>query len=254
MVSKSQQIEDKIRNSYIESDIISREELFHLLAKFFYPDMKQSTLNWRIHELKNSGVIIPVKQGVYRLLKAKKIFRPDITNKQKQINRVINNNLPNVSYCSWNSNWLNEFSRHQAYSNILILNVEKEFVQSIFHLLLDNSFQNLYLEPSQNIIDNYISENKDSIAIIPLVTKSPIFKIARVPIPRLEKILVDAFCDKKLLNAFKGEELKTIFINAFEEYRIDLAKLINYSRRRKKENQIKDFLVQNFILKKEMFL
>jgi hypothetical protein len=198
-------------------------------------------------------VLIPVEQGVYRLSEGKKVFSPLISNKQKRINRIINNAYKDINYCSWNSNWLNEFSRHQAFTNILILNIEKEFMKPVFHLLMDNSFRNLYIDPDQVMIYDYISENRDSIAIIPFITKSPVFKITGVPAPGLEKILVDTFCDNNLLQPYKGEELKVIFSNAFNEYIIDISKLINYSRRRKKEKQIKDFLSQNQIVEKDVF-
>ncbi|MCF7920920.1 MAG: hypothetical protein K9N06_13525 [Candidatus Cloacimonetes bacterium] len=253
MVSLLNKIEDKIRSTFIDNDTIRREELYHLLEEYFYPDLKDSTFDWRIYELKKSGVIVPVKQGLYKLSQGEKIYIPLISNKQKRINRLVNNNINGISYCSWNSNWLNDFSRHQAFSNIVLLNVEKEFMQTVFHLLIDNSFQNVYLDPDQKVVDTYISENKDSIVIIPLVSKSPVYKIARVPVPQLEKILVDIFCDNKILYTYKGEELATIFRNAFDEYRIDISRLINYSRRRKKENQIKIFLIQNHILEKELF-
>ena len=248
------EIEDKVRSTYINTNIIRRKELYRLLVENFYPELKASTFDWRIYELKKSKVIVPVKQGVYKLSKEINIYNPVVSGMQKKINQLINNKYKTISYCSWNSNWLNDFSRHQAFSNILFLDVEKEFMQSIFYLLLDNSFKNVYLYQDQSIIDNYISENKESIVIISLVSKSPIYKIGRVPVPQLEKILVDIFCDKKLLYAYKGEEIVSIFQNAFDEYIIDISKLINYSRRRKRENQIKAFLIQNHILEKELFI
>ena len=254
MKNLSQQIEDKIRSTFMDSDIIRREDIFLLLEDNFYPNLKKSTLNWRIYVLKKSNIIVSVKQGVYKLLKEKKIYAPVISSKQKRINRLINNSYKTISCCSWNSNWLNDFSRHQAFTNILFIEAEKEFMQSVFHLLLDSSFKNVYLHPDQSVVDNYISENKESIVIIPLISKSPIYQIARAPIPELEKILVDVFCDKKLLNAYKGEELLRIFQTVFDEYRIDISRLINYSRRRKQEIQIKKFLIQNHILKKELFV
>ena len=247
-------IEDKIKNKFANVEVIKRKELYDFLQTNFFPNLKLSTFDWRIYELKNSNIIVPVKQGVYKLSSEKKVYHPTISNKQKRINRLINNNYKIIDYCSWNSNWLNDFSRHQAFSNTLIIDVERELKQSIFHLLTDNSFQNVYLEPDQKVIDTYISENKESIVIDSLISKSPIYQIARVPIPQIEKILVDLFCDDKILYAFKGEEQVTIFRNAFDEYKIDISRLINYSRRRKKESQLKEFLIQNHILKKEIFL
>ncbi|MDO9576831.1 MAG: hypothetical protein Q7J16_03020 [Candidatus Cloacimonadales bacterium] len=248
------QIAHTVKNRFATVEVIRRQELYDLLQQEFFPDLKETTFRWRIYELKQSNIIVPIKRGIYKLSQAKKSYVPALSVSQRKINRLISKTFNDIQYCSWNSNWLNDFSRHQAFSNTLFLDVEKELIQSVYHLLIDNSFKNIYLAPDQNIIDTYISENKESIVIKPLISKSPIIKITRVPIPTLEKILVDLFFDDKLLNAYKGHEQITIFESAFDEYQIDISRLINYSRRRKRENQLKDFLIQNQILRREIFL
>ena len=254
MLSLNKRIEIKIRNTYSSSDKIRKDDLYKLLSESFYKDLKLSTFYWRIHELKKAGVIVPVEKGVYKLSEEKKVYSPMISNKQRRINRLINNAYKDINYCSWNSNWLNEFSRHQAYSNVLILNIEREFMKPVFHLLTDKAFMNLYINPDKVMFDDYISENRESIVIIPFITKSPVLKITRVPTPRLEKILVDTFCENNLLQAYRGEELNVIFSNAFNDYIVDIAKLVNYSCRRKKDKELKDFLIQNKIIEKDVMV
>jgi hypothetical protein len=227
--------------------------LYNFIQSKFYPDLKEETFRWRVYELRQEKLIVPIKRGIYKLYSKEETYIPDVTNIQKKINRLLNNTYTEFTYCSWNSSWLNSFSRHQIFTNTLFIEVDTDLVQSVFHLLNDNSFKNVYIAPDENIIDNYISENKESIVVKPIISKSPTYKISNVPVPYLEKMLVDLFCEDKLLRAFQGHEQVTIFRNAFDEYKIDISRLINYSRRRKKEHQIKDFLIQNDILKKELF-
>lgn len=228
--------------------------MYNLIQQQFSPALKETTFRWYVYELKRANIIISVKRGVYKLFTGKKDYYPALSNKQKRVSRLVNKSYSNISYCSWNSSWFNDFAQHQAASNILFLEVESELIEPVFYLLLDNSIQNVYIEPDKETIDDYISENRESVIIKPLITKSPLYKYHSVPIPHLEKILVDLFCDDKLLQAYQGEELIIIFRNAFDEYKVNISRLLNYSRRRnRKVNKLKDFLIQNKILERRLF-
>ena len=68
---------------------------------------------------------------------------------------------------------------------------------------------------------------------------------SKVAVPTLEKILVDLYCDEKLFFAFQGSQLDKIFEGAFEKYSINLSRLINYAKRRNREEGVKQFLLKN---------
>ncbi|MFA5498680.1 MAG: DUF6577 family protein [Candidatus Cloacimonadia bacterium] len=244
---------NKIRERLPARGCFTSNELTNLLKRH-YPELKKSTLYWKISELKRKGLITPVKKGIYMLTESKKVYEPIVSDLQGQISNIISNSYDDIVFCSWNSNWLNDFSIHQAYNNILLVNIERDLVKSVFHMLQDKGVKNLYLTPDNNVIDNYISEVEEAVVIIPLITKSPVIELSGVPAPVLEKILVDTFCDDKLLTAYSGGELKTIFENAFEEFVVDISKMINYSRRRKRENRLKEFLISNNILAEDILL
>lgn len=240
-----------VRNGLPSDGSFTGNELYSVLREY-YPNLKKSTFYWQVHELKRKGKITSIKKGVYMLTVNKKVYEPLISNSQRKISKLIMKTYNDIAYCSWNSNRLNDFSKHQATNNVLLVNVERDMLKPVFHLLQDSNIKNLYLTPDSNIIDNYISEAKESVAIIPLITKSPIMEVSGIPVPTLEKMLVDVFCDDKLLNAYSGEELVIIYRNAFEEYVIDIARMRSYSRRRNKEHQLKKFLIDNEILDREL--
>ncbi len=252
MKSFKNKISNSVKSKFATAEIIRRKDLYDFLEQNFFPDLKESTFRWRIYELKKSNVIIPITRGVYKLYQNKRVYEPSVNKRLKKISRLLLYRFRDLSYCIWNSNWLNEFSRHQAAINIIFVEAEKELVHSIFNLLLDNSYKNVYIEPDRFITQTYISENQTSIIIKPLISKSPVQLVYNVKIPKLEKILADLFSDDKYLNAYKGHEQITVFKNAFTEYQINISRLINYSRRRKKNKQLMDFLIQNLNCKKEL--
>ncbi len=243
MKNSKKEIIKNIKKNFSSCKTFTREELYDYLEQSFFPGLKETTFRWRVYELKKTNIIISVTRGIFKLSDNKKIFEPSINNKYHKISRMLKKNFSSISYCIWSSSWLNEFSRHQASNDIIFVEVEKELVNPVFNLLLDNYFKNVYLEPDKFVTKIYISENQTSIIVKSMITKSPIQSVKNVKVPKLEKILVDLFSDNKYLDSYKGYEQKVIFENAFAEYRLNLSNLINYSRRRKKDKLIKDFLI-----------
>ncbi len=121
MNQKNKEIEQTIRKRFSDSDYIYREELYNFLNKKFYTNLKNTTFRWRLYELTKSNVLTPVKRRIYQLSADKKIYRPNITSLQRKINNLIKRNYNKLNYCTWNSIWFNEFSRHQAAQNIVLL-------------------------------------------------------------------------------------------------------------------------------------
>ena len=189
---------------------------------------------------------------MFKFSENKELFEPNISKQLSKISNLIKKKYNSVSYCVWSSNCLNEFSRHQATNEIAFVEVEKELVNSIFNLLIDNEFKNVFIEPDKFVTETYVSENQTSIIVKSLITKSPTQFVNKIVVPKLEKILVDLFSDNKYLIAYKGYEQKTIFESAFDKYHLNLSILINYSRRRKKAKLITDFLIREINIDEEL--
>ena len=248
----NKEIIKKIKEHFSPEQTFTRKELYDFLELNFFPNLKETTFRWRIYELKKTNIIISVKRSVFKLSENKELFVPSINNKLTKISNLLRKNFNSISYCGWCSSWLNEFSRHQATSEIVFIEVEKELVTSVFNLLIDNDFKNIYIKPDKFVTETYISENQTSIIVKSLITKSPTKIINKIAVPKLEKILVDLFSDNKYLVAYKGYEQKTIFENAFDRYQLNLSILINYSRRRKKDKLITIFLISDINIDEEL--
>ncbi|NJM53396.1 MAG: hypothetical protein HC846_08385 [Blastocatellia bacterium] len=102
-----------------------------------------------------------------------------------------------LNYCLWESEWLSEFSNHQATAYFMVLEIEKEFLESAFYFLKHNHIKDLFLQPDEKEIRVYVLEKKSPVILKPLITRSPLQKIGvgklKIKIPRLEKILADFF-------------------------------------------------------------
>ncbi|MEN8122985.1 MAG: DUF6577 family protein [Bacteroidota bacterium] len=240
-------IENRLIEEFKNRDIFTREELFDFF-RYFEPDLKEATLAWRIYDLKNKNIIKVLQRGLYTISCQAK-YKPNLSSELLKVSKKITEKYEDVKYCIWDTVWLNEFSRHQTSKKFLIIEIEKDFVESLYYHLKDNFNFDLYINPDEKLIEFYISESKYPIIIKKLITRSPIDKITqnktKLAIPLLEKILVDIYSEKKLYYFYQGSELRYIYENALSNYSINYTKLLSYARRREKEIEIKSYLVNN---------
>lgn len=251
-------------NNYIKKRLIvefrnkssfTRNDLYEFF-KEYEPGLKDSTFAWRIHNLKKKNIIKSIKRAVYVLTESPD-FKPEISSEVENIAKIINSRFQDIIYCIWESKWLNEFSVHQASKNIIIVEIEKYFAESLFYELKGNFNYDFFLNPTANVIDLYIAESRKTVVIKNIVTRSPVTdsidKSLLISIPKIEKILVDLYSEKKLLNLYQGAEIKTIYENVIKNYSLNFTSFFSYAKRRNKEKDIKDYLKNNlFYLVKDL--
>jgi len=240
-------IENRLIEAFKDRGSFTREELFDFF-RHLEPDLKEGTLGWRIHDLKNKNIIRSLKRGLY-IISYNPKFKPVISAELLKLTRKIVEQFDEVKYCIWETDWLNEFSQHQSGKRIIIIEIEKAFVESLYYYLKDNFSYDLYVNPDEKAIDFYVSESNSPVIIKKLITRSPIGKRTegkvRLSVPQLEKILVDLFAEEKLFYFYRGSELTHIYENVLNSYTINFTRLFSYANRREKEQDIKTFMMNN---------
>ena len=245
-------IENKLIENFKDKSSFDRDELYDFYLNF-EPDLKESTFSWRIYDLKKKDIIKTIGRGLY-VISYKPKYKPLLSDSVFKIARKTNERFEDIKYAIWETQWLNEFSQHQTSNQMIVVEVEKEFVDSLYYYLNDNLRMDFFLNPDEKEIQFYISESNVPVIIKRLVTRAPIQKIknkkAVVPIATLEKIMVDLFADENLLHFYQGSELTNIYEKIIDTYNINFTKLFSYAKRRKKEQEIKQFIsrhVPNFL-------
>lgn len=213
-----------------------------LFYKTYESELPQTTLNWRIYHLVQQGVLERLGRGTFRIGK-NRLFVPEITSQQKSIYNKLSSLFPFSNFCIWNTFVINEFSRHQSNINFTLVEVEKESLQAIFYELQEFK-NNVFLEPKNDVIENYLSNAKGSIIVKTLITEAPLQKTDRVNTITIEKLLVDLYCDKELFFTFQGKELRTIMEESFSKYSINQSKMIRYANRRGRQAEVVSYLKQ----------
>lgn len=245
-------IENKIIEVFKERSSFDRNELYDFYLEF-EPDLKESTFSWRIYDLKKKDIIKTIGRGLY-VISYKPRYKPVLTENVFKIVSKISERFEDITFCLWENQWLNEFTQHQTSNQMIVVEVEKEFTESLYYFLNDSLQMDFFLNPDEKEIQFYISESVVPVVVKRLVTRAPISKLKDkkivVPIATLEKIMVDLFADENLFHFYQGSELTYIFESILDRYSINLTKLFSYAKRRKKEQEIKQFIskhIPNFL-------
>lgn len=240
-------IENRLIEEFKHREYFTREDLFEFY-RYFEPDLKEGTFGWRIYDLKEKDIIRPLKRGLY-VISYKPKYKPEISPKLIKLAKQITEKFEDVRHCIWETKWLNEFSQHQASRRIILIEIEKDFIESLYYELKDSLRDELYLNPDEKAIDFYIAESDNPVIIKKLITRSPIArrteKRVKIHTPMLEKILVDLFAEERLFYYMQGSELIHIYENATSNYAINFTKLFSYAKRREREQDIKQFMTNH---------
>lgn len=192
----------------------------------------------------NRNILERVGRGKFRLGSGS-TFIPDLNTKHFKVSATIKSKFPFTDYCIWDSSFIKEFGQHISKTNFMLVDIERDAEESVYQLLKEQ-FNQVFLMPGKDMLDNYIGDLKKPIIVRTLVSEAPYKEIRNIPVASLEKILVDIFSDEEFAY-LRSNEMVLIFRSAFERYTISESKLIRYADRKRKKKLLIDFLNNNKI-------
>ena len=232
-------MDNNLNNTLIKH--FERKETFNVtdILSFYFkqnPNIPHTTVNWRIYNLVKTGIIQRVGRGIYRLGKTN-LFQIDLSSKLKKIARILKKEFPYTNFCVWELSVVNFFSHNLINFNVFFIDVERDAVDAIYYKSKE-THKNVV-----NIRKKYddISDLAGNICIRPLVSHSPLQNKEQIKIATLEKILVDLATDKEFF-PFQGNEIFTIYENAFEKFTINESSMLRYAARKEKRDKIKEII------------
>lgn len=130
---------------------------------------------------------------------------------------------------------------HQPFRFYTIVEVEKEVMESVFYALKEQG-KEVFLNPSEEIVNKYVTNANEPIIITRLTTEAPTQKVNKVVTQTIEKLLVDIYCDPVIFAAQQGAELKRIYQAVSDKYKVNTTKMFRYASRRNKRDEIDNFI------------
>jgi len=130
---------------------------------------------------------------------------------------------------------------HQPGRFYILIEVEKEATQSVFFYLKEEKYP-VFVDPTEDIFEKYLSEEKENLIVKSLVTEAPLQRIAGLNTVTIEKMLVDIFSDELIFSAQQGSEMKTIFLEALSKYSVNENRMLRYADRKGKKESFRNYL------------
>lgn len=233
---------DTLKSEFNNIVPISVHDIFSFYQKYD-SKVRKTTINWRINKLVNEGIIQRIGRGIYKLGKQKK-FTPVLSEEHQNLYLKLKEEFPFLDISIWSTKWVAQWMLHIPSNYETIIEVEKGAEENVFYFLSEIR-TNVFLNPSNDVLDKYANRNKPIIIIKNLVTDAPLQNIKQVKVPSLEKILVDLIVDTELYSSYQGRDLESIIENAFQYNTIKKDTLLRYANRRRKKPLVNERIYKN---------
>jgi predicted transcriptional regulator of viral defense system len=220
-------INNEILKFAITCPSFSRKELIE-----HFSNLSEKSVSQQLYRLMKINRLERINYGVYRLPVSLFTASEEI----KQLNKILKSQFPFANYCLWSSNVLMPFMHHIPNLNYIFVDVENEVAESAFNFLKSNQTKSIFFRPSNDEYNRYIV-GTDSIIVRGLISESPLQTVENVPVPTLEKILVDIAGDVEF-DFLGGAEITYFYRNVLEKHTINKRKLLRYASRRGRREKV----------------
>lgn len=201
--------------------------------------ISDSGILWHIKRLIKDNKLSRIARGQYGF-SAKKDFLPTLTESQRSIYNCVHSEFPLIDLCVYGGADISSMQHHISSNNAVYIEVTKEATEAVFHRLLDQGIK-AYHRPTESLMSEYVNLSEECVIVKPLVTESPLIKVEDVPMPTLEKMLVDINVDADFYY-LQGGETFYIMEQARSAYQINEPKMLRYASRRGVRQKMIDLL------------
>lgn len=234
--------------------VVTRKELEEFILSNF-SKRKKENLGFYIFDLTRANIIYQLNNNLYKYTGEKKDFTIKTKGIINNIFELLYEDYLNLDMCIWQTSIVYEFMNLQPYKNYIFVEVDKFAIDNIY-IKLKHKFQNVLPKSIFNINDQLLV-NDEIILVSNFIKESPVEKKSKrnkigynehyststiFPSPKIEKILVDLYCDNSLLMFDKYGELKNIYESILNSYKVNFTKLFRYAKVRNVKEEIEKYI------------
>lgn len=211
----------------------------NLLATVY--GIKLETAHQYLSKLAKDNLLERVGQGVYASTKRQSFtYKP--SDFAKEIFFNMKSELPFTDFCVYDGSIFSPIQHHISINYAIYVETNRDAVETVFNRLKE-LYKNVYKKPSVALMYDYIDLRENCIIVKTLVTESPLMEVEGIKVPTLEKLLVDTQKDADF-DYLRGYESINMYQLAFEQYSINIQKLMRYAKRRNISQEIQELINQ----------
>ena len=201
-----------------------------------FSGIERAKLSWYLGKLCRNGKLRRIGRGVYTLQSAN-TFIVKANTKTRSLYRSLSSQFPFADFCVYSADVITPLLHDMMPNKTLYVETNRDTIQSVFDMLLPKYNGRIFLAPTKEIATTYIDFSKENIIVKPLVTEAPLSLDGKVPVPTLEKLLVDTRIDADFYY-LQGYENLEMLRTAISHYDVNRNRLLRYADRRNTKNSI----------------
>lgn len=225
-------VSDRIMNFASNMQQFSVDDLTANVAS----DYEREKISWYLGKLCRDGKLRRIGRGIYTLQSAN-TFIVKANTKARSLYRSLSRQYPFADFCIYSANVITPLLHDLMPNNTLYVETNRDTTQSVFDMLLPKYNGRIFLAPTKEIATTYIDFSKENIIVKPLVTEAPLSLDGKVPVPTLEKLLVDTRVDADFYYLHGYENLEMLR-TAISHYDVNQTRLLRYADRRNAKDSI----------------
>lgn len=217
--------------------IFSIEDLYAYLHERI--SINRASLSWYLFKLVDGHALARTGRGLYGKV-MKQSFAPNPSDEVKEVAERLMYHFPFAKFCIYQGEIIAPLLHHLSSNRIIYVETERDTAETVFNFLRGER-QEAYLRPDKDMIYRYVDMDRGAFFVKNLVSEAPLQKVSDVPMPTLEKLLVDIMRDSDFFY-LQGAESERIIENAFHLYTINKSRLLRYASRRKVKEALSSIL------------
>jgi predicted transcriptional regulator of viral defense system len=201
-----------------------------------FSGIEREKLSWYLGKLCRKGKLNRIGRGIYTLQSAT-TFIVKANAKTRSLFRSISGQYPFADFCVYSGNVITPLLHDMMPNDTIYVETNRDTTQNVFDMLLPKYNGRIFLAPTKEIATTYIEFSRENIIVKPLVTEAPLTLDGKVPVPTLEKLLVDTRVDADY-SYLQGYENLEMLRTAISHYNVNRNRLLRYADRRNMKNSI----------------
>ena len=198
--------------------------------------IERNTLSWHLSNLCRQGKLRRIGRGIYTV-NLSKTYQVKANAKARSLYKALSTQFPYADFCLYGGGVIAPLLHDLAPNNTIYIETNREVTESVFNVLLPKYKGRIFISPTKKIASTYIDFGRENIIVKSLVTESPLTHDDKVPVPTIEKLLVDTRVDDDFYY-LHGYENFEMLRTAITHYDVNQTRLLRYADRRNEKESI----------------
>lgn len=191
--------------------------------------ISRTSLNWALVQLESRGELARIGHGVYAK-SSKQRFDYSPGEDIKRLFESLKAEYPLAHFCIYGGDIFEPLQHHLSYNALTYVEADKYLTETLFHRFKDAG-QKVFHKPSKELFYDYVDLSSPAIIVKQLISGAPLNKGGKVPVPTVEKLLVDIRRDSDF-DYLSEQESLYMLTTAADMYNINRSSLLRYAGRR----------------------